>query len=338
MCGAGPAIGVCYSLPEVSLFFRSVATAMAIQNHTKLKWVPYDDSVMLNVTYALLFWKGKPGHVEVHEGARADVNRTIDKYHADFVRIWLEVLFEKGPREAMEYVRKMEKLRDSSRRSVDEVWRDAGHLNDQVRGELNEGIKNLARIKLASQVGVAVIGAAGAIIVAGGATLMVGGATLTVGQSAAALTGLQLTNTLALSLAKSWETSDAAKAVAIDMGKAGGKAVANELGSRGAEALAQKAAQQIGHSEQVIRSAEGQIRKYSKALAEEGVKKARLRKARNIIQSSKKQIAEQTAEIGTATSKKVAAGILSKALPVVFAAWDIKDAFTEYQGTVKRAR
>ena len=249
--------------------------------------------------------------------------------------MWIDRLHMQGPAVASQYVRRMERLRDNARAATQEMYRDAGELNRQIVEGLDDGIRNLARIKLASQVGVAVIGAAGVIVIAGGATLMVGGATLTAGQAGAAITGIQLTNSFALSMAKNWGLSSQAKAVAIDMGKEGGKVAAGEILGAGADAMTRKAVQQIGHSEQIMRSAQGQITKYSKVMAEEGLRKARYRKATNILQGSRNQIARQSGVIAKSTTRKVAAGILSKALPVVFAAWDIKDAYSDYTETTK---
>ncbi len=335
MAKQATAVGICYSLADVNRFFRSVAVAMAFQRHTKIKWVEYKDSAVLNAIYGVLFWKEGPGTVEVQQSTMAEIKRTIDQLNQEFLTIWIDRLHTQGPAVASQYVRRMEQIRDQARAATQEMYRDAGEINRQIIEGVDEGIKNLARIKLASQVGVAVIGAAGVIVVAGGATLMVGGATLTAGQATAAITGIQLTNSFALSMAKNWGASSQAKAVSIDMGKELGKVGAGEVLGAGADAMTKKAAQQIGHSEQIIRSAQGQITKYSKVLAQEGLRKARYRKATNIIQGSRNQIAQQTGNIAKSTTRQVAGGILSKALPVVFAAWDIKDAYSDYKDTTK---
>lgn len=52
-----PIPAVCYDLPAISQFFRSVGLAVSFQQHTQQEWVVQRDSSVLNALYSVMFRK-----------------------------------------------------------------------------------------------------------------------------------------------------------------------------------------------------------------------------------------------------------------------------------------
>lgn len=312
-----PAIAaICYDLNAVSRFFRSVALAVSFQQHTQIEWVTHRDSGVMNAMYSVLFWKTPPGVVEVRQSNNAQIQQTTDKFHEQYLMVWLRKLNEQGPVVANTYVTEMGKIRDHARDAVNALFQDASEINLMVAGELKQAITDLARIKLAGTVGVAVLGATGAIVLAPAGALICSGVSL----------GFSST----CSLIKTWEQGSSAKAVGIEVGKA----ASSELlgGSAGASQV--KALAQQGRAEQIIRSAEGEIRKFSQRLSQEGLRKAQIAKARNIVQRAGSQVAGQQQIANQAGRTARLAGIAKVGVPMAFAAWDIWEGISDYNETV----
>ncbi len=337
---------ICYDLQAVSRFFRSAALSIAFQRHTSLEWVTYKDSRVLNAVYTVLFWKEPPGTAEVKTGSRAAIERTTDELHQQFLLLWIEKLHQGGPAAGNEYVNRMAQLREQARGAVNDIFRDAAQINSEVAQQTQDAIVALARIKLAATVGVAVIGGAAGVAFAlaaagGGAAAGVTVLGLQAGASATAFGAAGFGYSVTNSIIKNWEQGPTAKVAAIinqDTGKDTGKYLASEGGGKVAGVVLDKALEQQARSSQIIRSAEGQIRKYSQRLAEQSLSKAQMRKANNIIQRSTQQAATQKATHAGATTLAKGARVAGVAIPVVFAAWDIIDAWSEYQDTMKAVR
>lgn len=313
---------ICYDLPAVSQFCRSVALAMAFQKHTQLEWVENRDSGVLNALYSVMFWKAPPGSAEVRQSSQAQIEETTDQMHEHFLLTWLNKLADKGPAVAGAYISELWKIREYARDAVQDVFRDAYSVNQMVAGELKNAITNLARIRLAGTVGVAVLGAAGAIVLAPAGALICGGVSF--GYSSTC------------SLIKTWEQGPSAKAVGISV--EGGKAVGGEVLGRAAEAGSVRALASQAKAEQIIKSCEGQIRKFSQRLTQDGLRKAQLAKARGIIRSSAGQAATQQQVLSQATRAAKVASVAKVGVPLVFAAWDIWEGFSDYNETMDQLR
>lgn len=338
---------VCYDLPAISRFFRSVALSVAIQQTTQMEWVTYRDSKVLNAVYTVLFWKEPPGTAEVTMANRAVVQAKTDQMHEQFLRIWIDRLATGGPQAAHEYVTRMERLRDAAREAVQEIFRSASAINNEVIGQTNDAIVALARIKLAATVGVAVIGGAVGVAYAaaavGGGAAAAGGISLLGVQAGASATtfgvaglGASLTN----SIIKNWEQAPTATVAAInaDTGKDVGKYVASEGAGAVASLQLVKALEGMGRSDQILRSLQGEIEKQSAKLAQEGLKRSAARRAGNRLATAQAQAALRTAEQAGFRQTARVAGTAMRGIPVVFAAWDILDAITDYNQTVAGAR
>ena len=117
----------------------------------------------------------------------------------------------------------------------------------------------------------------------------------------------------------------------IEIGKAG----ANQALSLATARAAGKAVADQTKARHVIRSPEGQIRKYSQRLGQEGLRKAQIRKAQNIMQRSSAQVARQQQTLQQAGRVAKVAGAAKIAVPLVFAAIDIWGAWTDYDETIR---
>lgn len=313
---------ICYDLNTISHFFRSVGLAMAFQQHTQQEWVVQRDSSVLNALYSVMFWKEPPGVVEIRQSSRARIEETADQFHERFLMEWIRRLAEQGPSAANIYVAQMTGIRDHARAAVQELFRDASQINQMVAGELKDAITDLARIKLAGTVGVALLGATGAIVLAPAGAMICGGVSLGYSSSC--------------SLIKTWEQGPFAKAVGV--GTEGSKAVGSEILGRAAGAKEIKALAQQGKAQQIIRSCEGEIRKYSQRLTQDGLRKAQLAKARGIVGRATSQVAGQQQVLTQATRAGQMAGAAKVGVPLLFAAWDIWEGFTDYNETMGQLR
>lgn len=328
---------ICYDLPTVSRFFRSVALAVAMQKYMSLEWKDYKDSTVLNVVYSVMFWKGPPGSVEVNTGSRQQIEAETNRLHAHYLMTWVDKVHGGGPGAGNSYTTQMMNVRESARSAIESTFRDAREINAEIARDTQEAIVALARIRLAATVGVAIIGAGAGIAFvsaaaagsAGGAGLMIAGVEAGAGGFTFGATGagFSMTN----SLIKTWEGGAGAKvaAISMDSGKyAGGEAAGHVAGHGMTKALSD-----TSHSQQIIKSAEGQITKYSKVL-EGKVKKKTAAKATNIIANSQAKVVSETARMGKSGQLLKGARALGTAAPVFFAAWDIMDALGDYNDTM----
>lgn len=136
-------------LPTTLRFLRSAAVAKAMSDTTSLKWVEYDDSTVLNVTYTLLFWKEKPGTVEVQTARREEIDRRAAQMTSEFLGTAIRRSFEGGG-ELAAYLAAMDRVRQGSIENLQTMFADAGRINREVAAITANAIRDLARIKLAA--------------------------------------------------------------------------------------------------------------------------------------------------------------------------------------------
>jgi hypothetical protein len=326
---------MCYDMHAISRFFRSCALAIATQQTTHIEWQTYRDSMVLNAVYSAMFWKEPPGFAEVKTGTRATIDLRTDQMHSQFLLTWIHKLAEQGPVEAHRYVSEIGQLREYARDAIQEVFRDASGINNEVIGATQQAIANLAKIKLAAQVGVALIGAvAGVAFVAGGAAA---GSSLTIlgveaGASPAAFAIAGAAHSITHSVIKNWEDGPRAQVVGVSWETA--KAGTSELGGHIAGHSLEHALKGSAKAQQIIRSAEGEIAKYSARLTQEGLKRKAMAKATNIIANRTAQVAMQKTAMQSFSRQARNAVRVGKGIPVLFAAWDIWDAVGDYRETI----
>jgi hypothetical protein len=266
--------------------------------------------------YSVLTWKTPPGNVEIRQ-PKEKIEKLTAELHEKYLLAWVRKVHEQGPTAANKYVADMLKVREDAQGFLSDTYRDAHSINQQVVGETASAIKDLAKIRLGASVGVAALGAAGALVLAPAGALMV--------------TGVSLGYSSGCAIATNWEQGGAAKAVAIEVAKAG----AAEGVDRGTAKVVAGALATQDKAAQVIRSAQGEIRKYAARLLQEGLRKSQAAKATNIVNRATAQVAQQQSVLKQASQvAKVGRGV-KIALPLVFAAVDIWGAWTEYDETIR---
>ncbi|QQS14454.1 MAG: hypothetical protein IPK81_09995 [Rhodospirillales bacterium] len=127
-------------------------------------------------------------------------------------------------------------------------------------------------------------------------------------------------------------------AINADTVKDTAKYIASEGAGNIAALQAFRALEGVGRSDQILRSLQGEIEKQSAKLAQEGLKRSAARRAGNRLATAQTQAAPRTAEQAGFRQTARVAGAAMRGIPVVFAAWDILDAITDYNDTVAGAR
>lgn len=334
---------ICYDLPAVSRYFRSCALIIATQQSLRIEWETYRDSKIINAIYTVFFWKEPPGMAVVKEGAPDKVERRTNEMHERFLLAWVRKLSEEGPGAAQGYITNIGHLRDMARKDMQDFYRNVSDINSDVIRETQQGITNLARIKLGAQVGVAVIG--GVVGIGFVAAAAAGGATAGAGltilglQAGTTGTGFALAgaaHSITHSVIKNWDAGASAQLVGIstEVGKGGASELAGGAAGRALEnALAGSA-----KAQSAIRSAEGEIRKQSARLAQQGLTRKASEKAARRVADNTTRVAARTAELAKHNTRAVGATAVGATIPVVFAAWDIWDAVGDYRETMKANR
>jgi hypothetical protein len=323
---------VCYDLNAISGFFRSAAVVMSLQQHTSLRWLSDDDDGLIEQIFSAVF--GRTAYVgqDSHEA----IERTTDLLHGSFLLTWVDVLHTKGPTAANDFVTEVAIRRARANQQLHDVFHNVASTNDARLEDAKDVVRTLAAIKLGATIGVTVIALTVAIVATGGAAGGIVILGMEAGASPAVFGGLAAGYSITSAVIKDWEKGPAAQAVAVS--RESSKAAAGEGLGEAAKHGLEKALAKQGKAEQIISSAEGQIRKYSQRLAQNGLRVGQQRKATNIIGQSRNQIAKQTSIVADAAKTARLARIAGKGIPVIFAAWDVFDAFQEYNETMEQAR
>jgi hypothetical protein len=340
---------VCYDLPTVSRFIRSCALVIATQHSMKVEWETYRDSKVINAIYTVFFWKEPPGIAVVKDGAPAEIERRTDQMFERFILAWIRKLAEQGPRAGQEYLSFLGHLRDMARNDILNLYREVSGINSDVIRETQQGIQNLARIKLGAQVGVAAIGVVvgvGLVVPAlvGGTAVAGGGLTILGLQAGAGGTAFALAgaaHSITHSVIKNWETGADAQVAAIvnqDVGTEVAKASVSEALGRGTGRVLDKALAGSAKAQSAIRSAQGEINKQSARLAQQTLTRKGTEKATRRIADDTARVAARTAELARHNRIATAARVGGVTIPIVFAAWDVMDAYSDYQATMAANR
>jgi len=335
---------VCYDLPTISRFFRSCALVIASQQSLKIEWETYRDSKVINAIYTVFFWKEPPGIAVVREGSPEKVERRTNELHERYLLAWVRKLSEEGPGAAQGYVTTMGQLRDMARKDIQNFYRNASDINSDVIRETQDGIDNLAAIKLGAQVGVAVLGAVvgigfvapalvGGTLTAGGGLTILG---VKAGAGATAFAATGLAHSVTHSVIKSWDAGAGAQVAGIAM--EGGKAGGSELAGKGATRVLDKALANSANAENIVRSVQGEINKQSTRLAQETLTRKASEKASRRIAEDSARLTTRTAELAARNRNVALAKAGGVTVPVVFAAWDIMDAISDYRETTAANR
>lgn len=305
-------------------YFRSVAMAIEIQANTRAEWKSYEDSTVLNVAYALMPWKEKPGTVEVHQNWRAIDQRTQER-----TAQMLETFFTKlrsGPGTAATYAHQLQSTRQYALKSVAELFADVHQINSEVAGQAAQGARNMALIQFGCTMALAITGCGLAL----GASVPAVMTTSGMGLKAA---GVGLGYNIAGAIIKDSMSLGSAQAIAIE----GSKTVSGEaLGHYGGNAQTKLAAQ-IADKSQQISATERNIAALNAEIARKTSAK-KIAKLQASVAAKREGIRRAEEATAKAALKKGAVVAVGKAIPLVFLAHDVINAWGDLSGTWEATR
>lgn len=307
----------CLDLRALSGFFRSVALAIEIQANTRMEWKEYNDSTVLNIAYALMPWKGKPGTAEVTQNWER-IRKNTDGRSRDMLFTFLDRLFEGGPAAAGAYAEQMQGLKQYTIQAVRELFADANQINAEVAGTAGQAARNLAIIQFGCTI---ILAATGCWVALGGAVpaVMTGGMTAT--QLAGGVGAVNLGYNIAGAYVKDAFSWKSAKTVAIEVGKYG----TDKGATPWLENRATAAAREMSDQGRVLQEAEGKITKMNEKLAGKLGDARRARYTRGVARETQ-AAAQAQARMAQAGTARTVATFGMKAIPIVFLAHDIYNA------------
>jgi hypothetical protein len=324
-----PVTVACLDLQALSGFFRSVALCIEIQANTRLEWKEYKDSTVLNIAYALMPWKGKPGTAEVSQNWTR-IRQNTDGRSRDMLLTFLDKLSDGGPAAAAAYAEQMQGLRQYTQKAVQELFADANQINAMVAGTAGQAARNLAIIQFGCTV---LLAATGCWVALGGAVpaVLTGGMTAT--QVAGGVGAVNLGYNVVGAFVKdafSWKT---AQTVAIEVGKdKGGGAAMPWLANQ-----ATNAARDMADQGRTLQEAEAKIAKMNQKMAGKLGDARRARYARGVARET--QVAAQAqGRIAQAGTMRTVATVGAKAIPIVFLAHDIYNAVGDLTSVLDATR
>ncbi|HEX5438699.1 MAG TPA: hypothetical protein VFW98_16225 [Gemmatimonadaceae bacterium] len=321
---------VVYDLERMSHFMRSVAYARATQAHMTDHWETSQNAV-IRAMYALLPWKEPPGQVDVvfhWKQIQADTNR----WHEHYLNTWGSKLVT-DHRAARRYVAGMAEVRRYDLEAIQQKLRDAQHLNQAIRGEVNTFIRELAVTKYVATVSVAILGLLPVLGFAAGSAVLLP----IVGEVAStALVGAGYGITC--SLVSTWAQGEHANVVGVAIPSGGlatkegvrryGEATAHEQqriideAGRAMEKQSKRIANALRAQQRAVRAGNHGVRR--------GAKVAR-RLAKRLHGSAR-------SEMRSASRVLRRTRIITKGVPVVFAALSIFSAYEDLKATVQQTR
>lgn len=305
-----------YDLSVVASFLRSVALAKAQQYYTRVDWEEYDKSTVLNVIYALMPWKGKPGTAVVIQGESVQVYARADRDSDHLLEVFLAKCTQ-GPEAAQKFLRLQEDIRSHALSAVEEAFRDASKINQEVIEATAEGIKRLALIKCGSNL------------------LMTG---LSLGGGGLAVFGTNLGYTLLRDLASGKDADTVAVSVPTEVGKeivgevskAGGQAAYDKMVPAAVQGMDRWSAEAAVMQKQEL------ISKYQQELIGKGSSKQAQLLTRIRLRSAEAEALKKAASPARqAAGKSLAA--LGKSVKFLFAAKEAYDSVAELAKTWSEA-
>jgi len=264
---------------------------------TQLEWKSYTDSTALNIAYTILFWKEKPGWVEVSTGSREKVLQRANDLTAAFWRSF-HMKLGHGAAAIARSLRGYDQSRTLSLDSIRQRFANARAINSEVIELTRHAIHDLARIKLASD--------------------------LVVKVSAPPIVSLPYS--MAITFVKEMYVADSANVVVFEVSKEPAKEGAKQLAEKGSHLLAHEA----NGYKIALRNAEVDIARQNDLLRRRSATLKSFTKAAGRLEeaTSRAVTAKQSAGLavaGRASLRGVAWG---------FVALDVYEAWRDYSETV----
>lgn len=295
-----------FDVGQVVDFVSSVAYAKAANLHTTQQTQSYSKNSLMN--FILMGTTGQPGFPEVHQD-RAAIENSRKSIATSLLRELIEKSSE-GGKEYFSYLARLEDQKANALAGLQRTFTEAARTSSEIDNRLRNAINVLATVKVVSSVAIAVT-PVGLAATGASATLIASAGMVSFAYS--------VTKGAAKNLA---EGNDAG-VIAFDAGKDGVK----EAVSGKADKIATAAGGLIAEKKDLIAQAEGHIARLTKQLAG-NLKQRKVTKLTRQLAGQRQTVETATRTVGQATVKKTAA----KAVPVVFAAWDVWDACGEFVG------
>lgn len=305
---------MCLDLNRAAFLCWSCAHARALQEQTRLEWEPYRSSKALNAIYGVLFWKEGPGTVEIQQDQRK-IDILTERYFNDTFDAFLQKSFSLGPAGLAHYAEGLISTRNYGLNAVQQIFRDASSINESIADQAHRTIRTLAAIRLGS-----------ALVLTGT------GCTVTLAGGSAAL-AMQIgvvklgADVMGQIIKPHDRISGNVKGIAYESGKFGAETIADKM----AENTGEIARHGLGKAGAKLAFAQQRIQHYSRELARRFQSRKALKIGRR-LENAKSDAAIARRTIRTSGRTLKAAKIAGKAVPLVFAAWDVIDAWSEYEG------
>jgi hypothetical protein len=313
----------CFDLVDTLHFLWSVGQARAVQEQTKLVWQPYRDSSVLNAIYTVFRSYGEPGTVEVTQNS-ARIAELTDKYFDELIdKFLLRAVDHSHPLSLARWMELQRDIRDSALQSVAEIFRDAAEINTEIVDGTKKGIQRLAKIHLISTIALTGMSCAIGIGWVGAlsrAELLVAGGTK-VGYGVAA------------EIIKDWGHHSGANAIAIGAVKGGTKELVQYGAEKGVHHTAEKGVEAstawaLKYLPK-LRAANAKVLHYSEQVGRKlGSRKHNIAVRRLAAAEAKSTALHSGARNAIRTVQ--AAKLARQSVPLVFAAYDIYEAFKDY--------
>jgi hypothetical protein len=310
-----PVAVACMDLKHLTGYFRSIGLAIAIQGNTRAEWKDYDESTVLNIAYALLPWKQKPGTVEVVQNW-AKIRQAADERGHKLLHTFLDKLGTSGPATAFTYAAQMQGVKQQALESTRDLFKDVGEINREIAGMAGQGARNLATIQM-------------------GATLTLAGIGCALGVGAVAVpfwTGVQATGIgLGYNIAGSFikdggQLSNAgAVAIAIETGKSG-----TGVGMDASKGVVKGTLASHGQANQAALEAAGKkVAELNRAIERKRSSK-KIAKLTRQMEAPKSTAAQATRQLALNKNVALAGKAVSKGVPIIFFAHDVMNAYSDW--------
>jgi hypothetical protein len=311
---------IVYDGPAVSRFCRSVALSVALQQLTRLHYTEISSSNLVTALY--MAWYGEGPSADIHQASKQKIHKTTEELHDKFLHGWVKKVAEEGPAAGNQYIAQLYQLRASSRQAYETLCRDAAKINRQL-AQNAERLKNAAAVvKLGATVGVAAM----PLIAAAPAVAMTS-------SGLAVVSGIGLAYNCTAALVKTWEHAPTSKVAAVSWES--GKAAVSEGGGRAAEGFAKRSGEVAESLCSAVERSRATTQHISRQLGQKGLGQASRARMVQDLNNTMQATGRMQDAAWAAKTNAGRAGLVKKAVPVVFFAWDVWNAVSEFRDDLR---
>lgn len=137
---------------QIISFLDSVAHAKVAEKHVKMVWKDYDESTVLNIIYSIP-GLGKPGTVEVDPG---DINQILAETEKESKKLQDQfcLAMSRGAQRVVHWLQAQEDIRRYASQTVQDVYREAAELNQEMQAAARRAAARLILIKASATIAV----------------------------------------------------------------------------------------------------------------------------------------------------------------------------------------